>query len=234
MGMNSEFAMSNLAERHALCFDLETVPMPGCEAFIDMDGISAPANYKDEAKIAAYIESAKRKEIDRAGLDLDLCEIVAIGWHRTDNDTGRAWTRQHGSEVEMLTAFWLAAETSGLPLLGFNVLHFDLPVLLRRSLYLGVSAPVISIDRYRHDRVIDLAEVLSYGRKELLRSLSFYAKRFGIEHDDSVSGADIAGLVAKGDWTKVEHHCWDDVQTTVALARRVGVISAVPALAEVI
>jgi hypothetical protein len=37
-------------------------------------------------------------------------------------------------------------------------------------------------------------------------------------------GADIAGLVAAGDYDAVAAHCRCDVQTTVALAKRMGVL----------
>ena len=127
----------------------------------------------------------------------------------------------------MLDGFWrFVARTltdNGVTV-GFNVLHFDLPVLFRRSLYLGVPTPRLSIDKYRHDGVIDVAEQLCYGRRDLLRSLAFYAKRFGIPHDDTVDGSMVAALVADGQWQVVADHCSSDVETTKALALRIGVI----------
>lgn len=203
-------------------FDIETIPSPDCASFIP-DDIKAPSNYKDEAKIAEYIKNARQKQIDEAGLDLDLCEVAAIGWEGDDNE-GAIYLRSLTDEARMLRDFWRAVD--GRLLVGFNILHFDLLVLLRRSLYLGVSAPPIQVDRYRHDNVLDLADVLSFGRKEHLRPLSFYCKRFGIPHDESVTGAQIASLVAAGDWQAVSRHCYDDVQATRALAERLGLIRA--------
>lgn len=231
MGYENENALHTMTLRPWLVFDIETVPMPGCEDYL-VEPIEAPANYKDPAKIAAYVAEKRSKQVLEAGLDIDLCEVVAIGGAFWD----QSWvqTRERTQEAEMLDGFWRFASrtlTDGGVLVGFNVLHFDLPVLLRRSLYLGVSTPRLSIDKYRHDRVVDIAEVLSFGRRELMRSLAFYAKRFGIPHDDTVTGADIAGRVADGRWDSVANHCADDVETTKALALRIDAIHHAPAKA---
>jgi len=59
------------------------------------------------------------------------------------------------------------------------------------------------------------------------RSLSFYAKRFGLDVPaDDTTGADIARLVAAGDWDGVTAHCRADVIKTRELARRIGVLPA--------
>lgn len=224
MGLDSENALHALTLRPWMVFDIETCPMPGCEAYL-VDPIDAPSNYKDPAKIAAYIAEKKAKQVNDAGLDIDLCEVVAIScgfWDRIFIQT-----RETTTEAEMLDGFWRFVSrtlTDGGVIVGFNVLHFDLPVLLRRSLYLGVPTPRISIDKYRHDSVVDVADLLCYGRRDLLRSLGFYAKRFGIPHDDSVDGSQIAQLVAEGNWQAIAGHCEGDVETTKALALRIGAI----------
>ena len=207
-----------------MAFDIETAPMPGCADYLT-DPIKAPDNYKDPLKIAAYVEEKRAKQIADAGLDLDLCEIVAIAINFPTESYCQ--TREAWSEDGMLNGFWRFVRTiqrEGGNLVGFNCLQFDLPVLLRRSLYLGVDVPVLQIDKYRHDGVIDLQHELSFGGRMTWRSLAFYAKRFGIPHDDSVTGADIAGLVQASDWAKVEAHCRADTQATAALAVRCGLI----------
>lgn len=219
MGLNSE----NVVEREWLCFDIETVPMPNCGDYL-VDPIDAPSNYKDPAKIAAYITEKRQQQIADAGLDLDLCEVVAIGtaWHNGTHSVTGCDTRRERSEADLLRGFW--REAAGCRLIGFNIRWFDLPVLLRRSLYLGIPAPAISLDKYRHDGIVDVADTLSFGRRDLLRSLAFYAKRLDLPHDDSVDGSQIASLVAEGKWDVVAAKCRGDVATTVALAQRLGFI----------
>ena len=123
----------------------------------------------------------------------------------------------------MLEWFWDFVGP-GVELVGYNCLSFDLPVLLRRSLYVGVPTPQLQIDKYRHDGIIDLLAVLSHNGQQPMRSLNFYAKRFRILHDDSVSGAEIPALAAAGEWDQIAAHCRADVQTTAALAARMGLI----------
>ncbi len=101
---------------------------------------------------------------------------------------------------------------------------FDLPVLLRRSLYLAVPAPSFSLNTYRPGRIVDLMQLLAYQGTLTYRSLGFYCTRFGITVPDAVTGADVGALVAAGEWTKVHDHVRADVAKTTELARRVGVL----------
>ena len=223
MGFNSELA--NVTGRPWMVFDIETIPMPGCADYLP-DDIEAPANYKDPAKIAAYKDEKRQEQIARAGLDLDLCEICAIGI-AFPAGVAYAQTRATHSEADMLRGFWQFVRTlqkDGGNLVGFNCVSFDLPILLRRSLYLGIDTPAIALDKYRHEGVIDVLDVLTFNGRQKMRLLRFYAKRFGISHDDSVNGDQIAALAAAGEWGKVEAHCRADVQTTTTLAARVGLI----------
>lgn len=224
MGLDNENAV--LVGRPFLVFDIETCPMPNCSDYLT-DLIEAPGNYKKPEAIAAYIAEAKTKQIEKAALDLDLCEIAAIGIRLPGEDALYVQTRGTTDEAEMLDGFWRfvrGCQRDGGILVGFNVLGFDLPVLLRRSLYLGVDAPALSISKYRHDGIVDVQDVLTFSGKTTWRSLGFYAKRFGIPHDDSVKGEDVPALVGSGAWDTVAAHVRADVATTTALAQRIGVI----------
>ena len=227
MGLNNENAHL-FGSPQWMCFDLETVPMPDCAEYL-VEPIEAPANYKDPVKIAAYIEEKRQQQIADAGLDLDLCEIVAVAG--VFHDTDWLQTRETRSEEEMISDFWRFAShvlSHNGSLVGFNVLHFDLPVLLRRSLYLGIPTPRISVDKYRHDGIVDVADVLSFGRREFMRSQAFYAKRLGIAHDTTVDGSQIAALVIAGQWDTVERHCRMDTRTVREIAIRLGIIRPSP------
>jgi predicted PolB exonuclease-like 3'-5' exonuclease len=221
MGFDNQYAHTSQPMPYVV-LDIETVPAVGCESFIDLSEIKAPSNYKDEQKIAAYIDNAKRKAVDNAGLDLDLCEVACIGWELPDG-TGAVMPRNLYPEDVILRRFWQAIGEA--QLVGFNVWGFDLPVLVRRSQYLGIPMPSFRLEtRWPVVRVIDLQYTLSFGRKELIRSLDFYCKRFGIQHDDTVKGEDVARLVAAGKWDQVIAHCYADVFSTHALAKRLGLV----------
>lgn len=59
-----------------LFLDLETLARPGAEALLPEP--QAPANYKDEAKIAAYVEEA---DAELAGGERELLDIF---WEEAD------------------------------------------------------------------------------------------------------------------------------------------------------
>lgn len=203
--------------------DLETVAIDGAGEYLETP--TAPSNYKDAEKIAAYISEARQKALDKAALDLDLTRIVALGYaSRIDDAVVVLPAQTEAEEADVLAAFWTMVGDA--PLLGFNIVQYDLPVLLRRSLYLGVPTPPLMVSKYKHPSVIDLMQILSFDGLLPYRSLSFYCKRFGLDVPaDETTGADIARLVAAGDWDGVAAHCRADVIKTRALARRIGVLS---------
>ncbi len=226
MGMNSENAMR-------IIFDIETAPLPEAADYL-VEPIEAPANYKDPAKIETFIAAEKLKQLERCGLDVDLCTIVAIGWQREGEPSVQALTREDCDEDGLIAEFWRQATQGGdlRHLVGFNCLAFDLPVLMRRSQYLGISAPAYQIDKYRHAQVTDLAQVLSFNGAVRMRSLTFYAKRFGVEVADTITGANVAQKVAEGDWGAIRTHVSADVSKTAMLAAKLGYFhleQAVPA-----
>ena len=170
-----------------------------------------------------FLQQRLRFGLADAGLEADLCEVVAIGFMQAEYSTGAAvYTRADMSESALLTWLWEAVTMpSDRSILGFNTLSFDLPVLIRRSQLLGIAYPDLNLDRYRTPHV-DLLQKLTFNGALAMRSLNFYAKRFGIPCHDMTTGKDIAALVAANDWATVTAHCRDDVEVTGALARRLG------------
>jgi hypothetical protein len=208
-----------------IVFDVETAPL--ADAVDYLEAAEAPAHYKDPLKIAAYVEQANADALDKCGLDVDLCRLVAIGTRREDEDTPCVWlAADDAGERDMLQRFWQL--TADRHLVGFNCLGFDLPVLLRRSLYLGVPTPHLQIDRFKHPQVTDLMDELSFGGKLKFRGLSFFCRRFGIDVPDPLTGAGIAAAVAEGRWTDVDAHVSADVQKTAQLAARLGAFHLTP------
>jgi uncharacterized protein YprB with RNaseH-like and TPR domain len=207
--------------------DIETVGLPDAKEFAEP--IAAPSNYKDPAKIAEYIAKAEADQITKAGLDLDLCRVVAIGLqYERDATPTILMAKDEADEPAMLDELWAVLLKDKHPVLvGFNHIGFDLPVLIRRCQYLGVSYPHLVLDKFRTPH-IDLMHKLTWNGLVRARSLKFYARRFGIRFDDAVSGADIGSLVAAGEWDKVQAHVASDVALTMALGRKLGVLEPEP------
>ena len=60
------------------------------------------------------------------------------------------------------------------------------------------------------------------------QTLTAFCRRFGIPVTDEIAGKDIPAMVAAGEWDKVVSHVTSDVELTVALARRIGVVQPQP------
>ena len=229
MGYNDDYAARTV-------LDIETVASPEAESFLDP--VKAPANYKDEAKIAAYKTEKLAELVSKAALEADLCEVVAVGWWlERDGDAPTSYTRADMKEEDLLFSAWAAiesadADASVRTVVGFNCLGFDLPVLIRRSQLLAVPHPFINMDRYRTPH-IDLIERLTFNGKLTYRSLAFYCRRFGMPCQDTIAGAEIGALVAANDWAGVKAHNLADVDKTARLAHRLAYLKTVPAHIEV-
>lgn len=214
MGLNNNNA-------RPVVFDLETAPIPGAEAFLEEP--SAPSNYKDPEKIRLYIDEAKRGLLDTCALDPDLARIVALGFEVAGEVPTVLMPTTEDEERTALQHFWDCVAEGHL--IGFNCLSFDLQVLSRRALYLEVPVPAIALDRYKHPRVTDLLDVLSFGSIQRRHSLMFYCKRFGITVPDPLEqgGAEVGKAVREGRLDDVQRHCFADVCRTSRLAHRLGV-----------
>lgn len=215
-----------------LVVDVETIAIPDVETYIEP--ATAPANYKDPEKIKAYELEARNKQVERAALDIDLAQIVGIGIWTDGLDAPRVeLVGDLGvpSEKDLLERFWASVRSEGMPLVTYNGLGYDVPLLMRRSLYLGIPCPQIQVDRFKHPQVIDLMQILSYDGKLPNKSLSFYANRFGLKTPEpDMGGQDIAAAWLTGDKEAVRRKCALDVEMTTKLGFR---IHAMPAAASV-
>lgn len=220
--------------------DIETAPHPCATDFLEplnLDGITAAKNLKDPAKIEEDIrkrradaEAEHASKLGRAALDWNLSRIVALAWS-TDHETVIVKPcANEDEEADALRAFWKDAE--GREVLGFAARTFDAPTLIQRSRLLSVGHRALNLARYGKGSIIDLREILTFddARYEALmpRSLKMFAKRFGIPCGDDINGADIPQFIADGKWDEVISHVTSDVRLTIALARRIGVLSAEP------
>jgi hypothetical protein len=184
------------------------------------------------AKIEADIAQRSAEIFDRCGLDPDLGRIVCGGYmlEGTDIEPVVSLCRTEQEEAVWLRDVWARVVlTTGAHrrLVSFNGLTFDLPFLMRRSLYLGVVYPLLNLDRYRTPH-LDLMQRLSFNGAIKAHSLAFYAKRFSLPLEpDEITGADVPALVRDGSdeaWAKIARHCASDVLTTYLLASRLQLV----------
>lgn len=202
-----------------IVLDLATTAIDGADRFLEP--VSAPSNYKDPEKIAAYVAERQAEQRERLALDLDLARISCFGW-TTDTPgfplTIKSCKTEDEEEQHLGWLAHLIMERDRPALVSFNGLKFDWPILMRRALYLGVKLH-INLDRYRTPHH-DLYDHLTHHGLVGGHGLSWYAKRLG--WDDLVkplTGAEEAAAPATGHWAELEASVRHDVEATLRLAR---------------
>jgi DNA polymerase elongation subunit (family B) len=195
-----------------LFFDIETI---ADESAMEEIEVFAPANYKDPEKIQAYIDDEKKKLISRMALDPDLAKVYAISYKYSDADTMCMVT----DEKDMLEHFWDEVRNADGRLCGYNIIGFDLPFLMRRSMALGVSAPMhmLNFRKYQTYPIVDLMGILYNWDKA--KGLKWVCKRYGIVNNlPELDGSKVATM----DIETLARYAINDVNLTVALYEKMN------------
>jgi hypothetical protein len=230
MGLNSENAFS-----HSLIFDCETYPVEGAERFIDPP--DPDKRLTDPEKIKSDMAKKIEAQRDKCSLDWNLARCVVLGYRLEPE--GDEWVlplRNVEAEAEALAELWhYWGERT---FVGFKIRTFDLPLLITRSRLLGVPYPRIGLARFGTNQFVDLYDDLTFSDTQdtfvMRRTLTRFCERYGLDVPaDPTSGKDIAALIKAGDWDGAVAHCRCDLAKTRALAQRLGLMQAAPALAEV-
>lgn len=207
-----------------LVIDVATAPLPDADQYLDVP--RPPSNWKDQAKIDAYVAEKTAERLASAALDLDLNRITGIG--HTDHDRVHVMLCKHEDEERaVLRILAELCRDKWTTLVTFNGLSFDLPLVMRRARYLGVSFPALNVDRYRSPHV-DLLALLSDRDPSRRRSLGFYARRLGwTDLVKPLDGAEEARVHETGDWAGLEASLRHDVEACRRLAVWLGVMEPV-------
>lgn len=226
--------------------DIETIPAQSlpeeCIPKFDEGGV-AVGNLKDPFKIRDKIEEARAKfeaDLDkRMSLDADFCEICCAVFM-----TGDGEVLEFSQEDALLIEIWdliTGCALSKIPLVTFNGMSFDIPVLLRRAIYNDVSvSPSLAkalLQRQEQNTVhFDLMQILGgrspFSGKLEARSLDFYLKRFGIggkgggltASDPSavMDGSMVYPAWKEGRIDAIVEYCKQDVLQTAELFKRIA------------
>jgi hypothetical protein len=215
-----------------LFFDIETTA--NAEAIALLPEPSAPANYKDQDKIAQYITEKKAEQIAQAPLDADLGKVIAISLQngiespvevhligdpetQTESDLIR-----HLADFkcficgQVLMWFWSLFVKADGRSCGYNIIGFDLPYLLRRSFDLGIQVPIQpQLSKFRTDPTIDLMAILyNWGQA---KGLKWFCKRYGIKNPlPDLDGSQVVNM----DPETLRKYAGNDVFLVVELYKR--------------
>ena len=217
--------------RKILFVDIETVGNPDMCPFVETPvpptPEEAPRNFKKEEAIKGWMaKETKRREaeyqerLERMPLDVDFARVIAIGYVIGNAPIQVALAEDTNSEAAALLAFWTALK-EGSRICGFNVLDYDLPIILRRSWMLGVRPTrMLDFRRYSTQSVIDLMQILyNWGKAPgpRYRGLKKVCEMFGIPNPlPELDGSQVAEM----DTATRAKYCKNDVEMTRELARR--------------
>ena len=182
-----------------------------------------------EADVEQALTKIRRQE---SGMDfqrLPLHEIVCISGLWIDESGLKlfSFSREQHSEAEILKKFLSIFDKRHPTLVSWNGSQFDLPVILFRAMYHGLSAPSLfdqgEIDtqkRYNNDqnryhhRHIDLMDVMAMFNGRNFQKLDDIACMLGLPGKRGESGYHVPEYVRTQQWLKLTSYCEGDVLNT--------------------
>lgn len=205
-----------------LIFDIETIPLD----FESFDEVQ-----KEYLLKFSKTDEEKEKTIDQLALWAPTNKIVAIGMLVVETNKGAVYFQAKdknpdylednikysiGTEKEILEKFWQAIKYAD-RFVTFNGRGFDCPVLMLKSLMLGVKiSRNLMPYRYSNDVHIDLLEQLTFYNSYRKFNLDFYCKAFDIESPKTkeVNGHEVLPMYNNGEYEKIAKYCARDLYAT--------------------
>lgn len=207
-----------------LAFDIETVGGDNVASYYRNKTYSAPANYKDEAKIEAYINERRLEDQRQAALYWWTGKIVCVSVKPIAQPGLGGLTVVGDDELALLTRLldYLAADPS-FTLIGKSSEYFDVPYVIGRALAHDLGIPEC-LRPFRG--ITDVDQIFGFSQAAGQRSrLSDYA--FGLRIDGKLGhGSDVgtwyqqAVLGDQAAWTQIRTYCEKDVDIVCEMVRR--------------
>jgi uncharacterized protein YprB with RNaseH-like and TPR domain len=215
-------------EYHWIAVDIETCPREEAKRWLKL--VKADGRLTDAGKIAADLAKKQTEQVEKMALDWNASRIEVLGY-QTESMDEPSVNVCGGLEAGTLEHVWELVRGRDITrtILSFNGIKFDVPTMVQRSRYLGVSVPHLSFRKWDNPHIRDLFMELTFddlAREDKVVSctLDMFCEQFGIDIKDDVKGEDVPKLIAAGEIERVVEHCRKDVLKTVALARAIGAI----------
>lgn len=181
-----------------------------------------------DAALAA-LQKIRRQESGSDFPRLPLHEIVCISGFWLDENGLKlfSWTQDDYSEQQILEKFASIFERRKPVLVSFNGTYFDMPVIMQRCLYHGVSAKNLfdhgesnshkRFDNYQNRyqlRHTDLVDVLANFNLRNFQKLDDVAQMLGYPGKRGVTDYQVMDQVENKQWIEISKHCEGDVLNT--------------------
>lgn len=207
-------------QNNIIFIDIETIPAPDLPEELKPE--CKLGNLKDLAKIEIKKkewETDPNGQIKAMSVSPWMNKIVCIEMYQSWNNefSSKYGNPNIDSERWYLDDFWDIQENYTTLLVGFNILNFDIPTIINRSMLLGVTPTVeIPLRRYSRYPVYDMAMILCGWDISKLKKFNWYLKRFGLP-DKTGDGSQVYGWHQAGEHQKISDYCKADVLACKAL-----------------
>ena len=217
-----------------LCIDIETIPFQslpeGTMPEFDPESVKM-GNIKDETKRAEKVAEAKAQFeaglVKQMSLDPDLCEVIMVAILKEGDYLMESYG-PYITEYERIYETWsliAAAYQSRIPLVTYNGMGFDLPILLHAAIRLDVAVSPFMYSaltqKYNNPHHYDLMQWFSSWDRQKWKPLDFYLKLFDIGAKTS-DGSQVYDMWKAGEHDKIREYCEQDVLMTARLFERVS------------
>jgi len=212
-----------------IAIDIETGPTNDEQVIKRLiSRISPPKNYRDEEKIAQYVQEKAASVVADTALNPLYGKVASFAWFTDNMEAPQVLAiDEHTEEEIILSALKIIANfrqnyLNAAAITGHNVIGFDLPYIFRRAALLGVTAKPMPIPRpdepaWRLDYVYDT--MLRWGKpwprlKELAGMLGLLTG-----DEDELDGGGALDALLAGDMEKVKEHNRNDVAVSLKVAQ---------------
>lgn len=191
--------------------------------FLDIETLP-PDRETSEATV--NLESCDDKDFRKLALKAEKGRILTIGVIIEENGVvthqglfgrDRATGKFHVDEVRTLRCFWNlignVKENNDL-FIGHNILDFDLPFLIKRSIINRIKPPQISFRRYQKNLIYDTMWEWSLWAHRI--SLNDVAEAIGVQSSKTgdIDGSQIYDYYQAGRHEEIALYCMRDVECT--------------------
>jgi len=206
-------------------FDLETIPSQDPDLLAKfMAEVTAPAQYKKEDSIAAWLdenrEKVARERLSKTSFDPAQGHICTIGFAIDDMDVRTTHVMKVGNEHLAIETFFGAIDSfHDTTFVGHYISGFDLRFIINRAIILGVKIPrCIPRDVKPWGKGIFDTMTAWSGRDSI--SLDNLCKALGIPGKDGFDGSMVADAWLAGEHDKIAEYCRDDVERVRQIHKR--------------
>lgn len=210
--------------------DLEAIPSQ--EGWVkDSIKVKPPSNIKKQESIDKWYsekaDEAFNSSYEKTVFDGTTNHIICIGVAIDDQEPAMFYANQTGEEFNMLGQFYhylsKNADSYGNVVIGHNVVGFDINVIRKRSIILGVE-PTFKLPFNAKPWGEDVYDTMVKWDAKSFTSQDKLCQALGIEGKGDMDGSMVYGYWKDGRHSEIEDYCKSDVKTVRKIYKKMKVV----------